>query len=114
MHSSCCALVVCKVCVTRFLYDLYVQSLYCVLATCKYIACSACNPVIQVCVARSVHGSPRMCASFKKVSFADLTKETFSGPPCRIRTCGPQNRNLILYPTELRAVFQTILYHKYR
>lgn len=25
------------------------------------------------------------------------------GPPCRIRTCDPQNRNLILYPAELRA-----------
>jgi hypothetical protein len=25
------------------------------------------------------------------------------GAPDRIRTCGPQIRNLVLYPTELRA-----------
>ncbi len=30
-------------------------------------------------------------------------KSFFLGPPCRIRTCDPQNRNLILYPAELRA-----------
>ncbi len=30
-----------------------------------------------------------------------LEKET--GVPDRIRTCGPQIRNLVLYPTELRG-----------
>ena len=33
--------------------------------------------------------------------------KSFSGPPCETRTHGPQNRNLILYPTELRAVMST-------
>ncbi len=35
--------------------------------------------------------------------FAIRRTKDFVGPPCRIRTCDPQNRNLILYPAELRA-----------
>ena len=31
------------------------------------------------------------------------------GAPDRIRTCGPQIRNLVLYPTELRAHRRGIL-----
>ena len=30
----------------------------------------------------------------------------FAGAPDRIRTCDPQIRNLVLYPTELRALTQ--------
>jgi hypothetical protein len=35
--------------------------------------------------------------------FPVWTPET-SGAPDRIRSCGPQIRNLVLYPTELRAL----------
>ena len=38
---------------------------------------------------------------------------SFFGPLCRIRTCDPQNRNLILYPAELRAVTTIINAHNY-
>jgi hypothetical protein len=32
-----------------------------------------------------------------------IARETGNGDPGRIRTCGPQIRNLMLYPTELRG-----------
>jgi hypothetical protein len=35
------------------------------------------------------------------------------GAPDRIRTCGPQIRNLVLYPTELRALLYFSISYRY-
>ena len=47
---------------------------------------------------------PNIPPFIKKITmFASLKY----GPPCETRTHDPQNRNLILYPTELRAAMFT-------
>ena len=51
------------------------------------------------------------CAEISKKVHQDFFH--FIGAPDRSRTCNRQNRNLILYPIELRAHhLQGLLYHK--
>ena len=46
------------------------------------------------------------CAT--KLAGRDLQVFQKNGAPDRIRTCGPQIRNLVLYPAELRARFSLV------
>ena len=51
--------------------------------------------------------------SSKKTTFVYDKCGVFRGPPDRIRTYDTRNRNPVLYPAELRAVSDGLLYHKF-